>query len=429
MDDRVLCQVGREVLAPALGGFTQWVLGRALGQGVERLYFLSRDGWYGYQLSKVLCRAWNLPLDCRYLYGSRYAWRLPLYHRDLPGAVAQLCGPGQPVTLRGLLARAGLSPVEQGAVLAWLKLPGEQVLTRGERRALGRELLACPAFLRGVERHSRQALPAFFGYLRQEGLLEPVPWALVDSGWMGTTQETLGQALRLLGKSGSLRGYYAGLYRGPSLGRGEGYFFSPGRGLQVQAGFEPGLFEAVFSAPQGMTLGYEFREGRAVPRLAKASPCRKKQALGQVFLTYSRALAGEQPPPEGLEARGEAVRSQVWERLHRLMASPTRQQAEALGELAFSSGLLEEDTSLAPKLTRRELSRNRLLPRLALGEGTVSSGWLPGSAALVERDPAPWFAAFDRVRWARVLRLGAKAVMDQEGYPWKNGKNSSNTGL
>ena len=67
MDDRVLCQVGREVLAPALGGFTQWVLGRALGQGVERLYFLSRDGWYGYQLSKVLCRAWNLPLDCRYL--------------------------------------------------------------------------------------------------------------------------------------------------------------------------------------------------------------------------------------------------------------------------------------------------------------------------------------------------------------------------
>ena len=66
-----------------------------------------------------------------------------------------------------------------------------------------------------------RSLPAFFGYLRQEGLLEPVPWALVDSGWMGTTQETLGQALRLLGKSGSLRGYYAGLYRGPSLSRGE----------------------------------------------------------------------------------------------------------------------------------------------------------------------------------------------------------------
>ena len=197
----------------------------------------------------------------------------------------------------------------------------------------------------------------------------------------------------------------------------------------MQAGFEPGLFEAVFSAPQGMTLGYEFREGRAVPRLAKASLCRKKQDLGQVFLAYGRTLAGEQPPPKGLEARGEAVRSQMWGRLHRLMASPTRQQAEALGELAFSSGLLEEDTFLAPKLTRKELSRNRLLPRLALGEGTVSSGWLPGSAALVERDPAPWFAAFDRVRWARALRLGAKAVMKQEGYPWKNGKKGGNTGL
>ena len=30
MGDRVLCQVGREVLAPALGGFTQWVLGLSL---------------------------------------------------------------------------------------------------------------------------------------------------------------------------------------------------------------------------------------------------------------------------------------------------------------------------------------------------------------------------------------------------------------
>ena len=67
--------------------------------------------------------------------------------------------------------------------------------------------------------------------------------------------------------------------------------------------------------------------------------------------------------------------------------------------------------------------------RLTPGFEAAAESVLKGSAALVERDPAPWFAAFDRVRWARVLRLGAKAVMDQEGYPWKNGKNSSNTGL
>ena len=66
-------------LAPAVGAFSQWVLGRALKDGVRRLYFLSRDGWHFYHMAQRLCRAWGFPVECRYLYGSRYAWRLPLY--------------------------------------------------------------------------------------------------------------------------------------------------------------------------------------------------------------------------------------------------------------------------------------------------------------------------------------------------------------
>ena len=108
------------ILARALGDFTQWALGRALAAGVRRLYFLSRDGWYPFRLGEALCRGWDLPIECRYLYGSRRAWRLPLAHRDPARLVGQLCGKGGGATLGDILFQAGLSPREAGAAAASL---------------------------------------------------------------------------------------------------------------------------------------------------------------------------------------------------------------------------------------------------------------------------------------------------------------------
>ena len=234
-------------LAPAVGAFSQWVLGRALQDGVRRLYFLSRDGWHFYHMAQRLCRAWGLPVECRYLYGSRYAWRLPLYHTDHRRALSQLCGKVLSPTLEGVLRQAGLSPEERAGVLGELAVSGKRPLSPGERRALFQKLKACPRFLFLMDRNSRQALPGLAGYLRQEGLLEGVPWALVDSGWMGSTQETLAQALALLGAAQGPRGYYWGLYQAPQLGRWACYSFSPGRELKRQAGFCPGFFEAALA--------------------------------------------------------------------------------------------------------------------------------------------------------------------------------------
>ena len=177
------------ILARALGDFTQWALGRALAAGVRRLYFLSRDGWYPFRLGEALCRGWDLPIECRYLYGSRRAWRLPLAHRDPARLVGQLCGKGGGATLGDILFQAGLSPREAGAAAASLGLPQELPLSPRQRRELAPRLLACPAFLHPMEAASRQALGPFLGYLRQEGLGEDVPWAVVDSGWMGSTQD------------------------------------------------------------------------------------------------------------------------------------------------------------------------------------------------------------------------------------------------
>ena len=79
------------VLGPALGSFTQWLLANAMARGVRRLYFLARDGYLMRQAGEILCQTLGLPVDCRYLYCSRYALRLPNFHRDQNQALDFLC--------------------------------------------------------------------------------------------------------------------------------------------------------------------------------------------------------------------------------------------------------------------------------------------------------------------------------------------------
>lgn len=379
------------VLAPAVGAFSQWVLGRALKDGVRRLYFLSRDGWHFYHMAQRLCRAWGLPVECRYLYGSRYAWRLPLYHTDHRRALSQLCGKVLSPTLEVVLRQAGLSPEERAGVLGELAVSENSVLSPGERRALFQKLKACPRFLFLMDRNSRQALPGLAGYLRQEGLLEGVPWALVDSGWMGSTQETLAQALALLGAAQGPRGYYWGLYQAPQLGRWACYSFSPGRELKRQAGFCPGFFEAALAAPQGMALGYEERRGRFIPRLGDPPHGGTlSQELEELFADYGEKLLQE-GAPRNLLGRAAAELPRVCSLLEQLMTWPTRQEASAFGALPFWDSPLEG--AAGP---------------LASPPGGKSP-WPEGSAALYGKCPKQELAALRARRWARVFKLAWKA--------------------
>ena len=290
-----------------------------------------------------------------------------------------------------MLRQAGLSPEERAGVLGELAVSGNSVLSPGERRALFQKLKACPRFLFLMDRSSRQALPGLAGYLRQEGLLEGVPWALVDSGWMGSTQETLAQALALLGAAQGPRGYYWGLYQAPQLGRWACYSFSPGRELKRQAGFCPGFFEAALAAPQGMALGYEERRGRFIPRLGDPPHGGTfSRELEELFADYGEKLLQE-GAPRNLLGRAAAELPRVCSLLEQLMTCPTRQEASAFGALPFWDSPLEG--AAGP---------------LASPPGGKSP-WPEGSAALYGKCPKQELAALRARRWARVFKLAWKA--------------------
>ena len=378
------------VIAPALGCFVQWLLGEAAAAKKKRLYFLARDGYLMYRAALVFSSRFALPAGCRYLSCSRYSLRLPLFHLDHNLALDFVCRSGIGVTMKKILSRAGLCETERREVMEELAVPygEEEAVAHAELAQIRRKLSQCGKFLHYMDTHSQKALPGLAGYLAQEGLLEEAADAIVDSGWVGSMQMTLGTMLTRLGRAKKLEGYYWGLYEVPSEAEREAYrcfYFAPEGGLWEKVHFNNCLFEAVVTAPHGMTLGYRKEEGIYLPCYGEI-PARKKEFLSKTedyLLRYLKFLADE---PDGWKA-DPAEKITVSRLLSQFMCSPSPEEAEVFGNLPFSDDVLEgEEQPIAAYLTEDELAAGHVLQKLfsrfGLREPARESAWYEGSAVL-----------------------------------------------
>lgn len=384
--------VGSYVLAPALGGFVQWLLHEAVQNGKKRLYFLARDGYFPYRAAQIYCEMQRLPIECRYLSCSRYSIRLPLFHLDREAALEYVCRGGIDVTMERILRRGGLTEEERQAVLQQLSLPvtPKQVLSYTQLSQIRRCLGKCQIFLTYMDSHSRAALPGLTGYLTQEGLLDDIPYALVDSGWVGSMQKTLGDALAFMGRTRPLEGYYWGLYDLPACvtrPKYHTYYFSPERQLLKKIYFNNCLFEAIYTAPHGMTLFYHQKGERYVPCYGHIQEEGKAFAkkLEDCLLPYIRQLA--ETGVAFLDAKKiQKDRRIIYRLLRCFMGKPSKEEAQLFGSLPFSDDVLEGDErQLAPPLTQKELQAHHFFPKLLAMMGLKKnqgreSAWYEGSA-------------------------------------------------
>lgn len=389
-EEEVLRRVASLVAGPALGEFLLWLLGDALGRGKERLYFLSRDGYLMYRGASLLCRVCGLPLECRYLSCSRYSLRLPLFHLDHREALSFLCRDAIGLTSSRLLLRAGLTAEEAAALEKELSFPwsGEERLPRKALPLIRGRLEQSEAFLSLMDRRSRAALSPLVGYLGQEGLLEAASDALADSGWMGTTQMSLGKTLALMGRKSHLEGYYWGLYDLPDGARRRDYrcyYFSPERGLGRRARFSSSLFETLFTAPHGMTLGYRERRGIFLPVYGSQSGERRRAAriMEKGTLAYVEALGSRLDRRDFFRPLKRETEGKIVERLlEALMGSPSREEAAALGALPFSDDVLAVGEK--PLAAEEERRAKTFAAAAGLLADIREKAWYPGSAALAD---------------------------------------------
>lgn len=375
------------VFAPVAIEFVRWILLDSMERGIKRLYFLARDAYSMYLVAKMICSSFDIDIDCRYLCVSRYAMRVPEYHLIGEKCIDRICVGGIDVTFRKILMRAGLSDkeIDRAAEECGYKNTSEEILNYSQICALKSQLKMKKALLEKIYDVSKKEYRNAVGYLIQEGLLEDVEYALVDSGWIGTLQQSVRNILKSAGREKALQGYYFGMYELPA---GESqcnyrcFYFNPKNGLRRKVYFSNCLFESIFSAPEGMTIKYEEKEGKYIPvylseqnlNSASIRECIKSlENYTKIWLTNIKDISVD------------IDYAMIEKLLTGCMAVPSVLEAEILGKRLFSDDVLENTMKrVAAKLSQKEIRGQRLISRILILMGIKKqtireSAWIEGS--------------------------------------------------
>lgn len=381
------------VMAPIMCRFVLWVLQQAMASGKKRLYFLARDGYSMYQAAHVFCKAWDLPIECRYLYCSRYALRRAEYCLLGEESVSYICLGGIAVTFAKMMRRAGLSGAEALKVAEAVGFEEglEQPLSYHRIQQLAPGLKNCPLFMELLVSHSRENYLSVCNYLEQEGLLEETAYGVVDSGWMGSMQRSLQNLLESRGYGGEVTGYYFGMYGYPEETGKENYhtwYFKPEAEIRRKVFFSNSLFECIFSSPEGMTTGYAEADGRYEPVFEKdRNPNWRQIERTTLLLKKYAAMVAERE--EKCRKQAEPKAQEMAEALFSLlMGKPTVQEAESFGNYIFCDDVIgEEKQTVAAHLSLKEIRENHFCNKgvrllLKKGKPVKESAWLEGSIVL-----------------------------------------------
>jgi len=343
---------------PFLTGFVLWVLQTAKAQGLKRLYFISRDGFLLLRLAKALASSVDPSLEVRYLYGSRQAWHLPASRGKGFERASWLWEWTTSYSVATVLGRVGLAPEPVGAHLEGAGLPPEVwncPMTRENERKL-KQVFSRPEFKNVLTGEAEKQRNLLVAYLRQEGLFSGVADAIVDVGWKGNLQDSLGTILEEEGRRRPVIGFYIGLnYRGSLREKGERktYLFDlrddPRWRLQIPQ--LQSCIETFCSANHGSTIGYRVQGGSIVPVLQRWQTGSLEtwglEELQTVAAAYAAELArflcrfNKISIDPLLAARSLAV---TW-------SNPTREEAECLGSFPF----IEDQSGIGAKPLARAL--------------------------------------------------------------------------
>lgn len=280
--------IASSVIAPLLTGFVSWVLQDAKKRGLERLYFVARDGQILHKVAQELTRGMDGP-EVNYLYGSRQAWYLPSAFSVNRQELEFVLFTGQSSAPRHNLKRLKLTPEELAVPLARYGFPPQtwdQQLTDDQTERFWKfveDPEVAPIILNKATEARRIALD----YFEQEGLLKDDKWAIVDVGWTLRTQGSFRKVLASAGQSHTL-GYYLGItksrFSALSYGQGRAYLLEEAEDEMdtgMQAVFQnKGLIDQVFTmADHGSTKGYVRNGDRIIPDLADLPPHPKREAF------------------------------------------------------------------------------------------------------------------------------------------------------
>jgi hypothetical protein len=390
-----------DVVGPLLFGFVNWCLEQAAARKCQRLYFVSRDGQIFFRIAEHLRQVWRYPVDCRYLYGSRRAWH-PATIGNLGEADLDWLAPhnGQ-LTPRQVFARANLGPEAVAGILVQAGFRAEvwdRELSEEENQRM-RSVLLDPRIKSLVADSARLAGSLAAEYLRQEGLMDEVPFGVVDIGWFGNMQRSLSRLISLTAGKADLRlaGFYLGLLP-PARGQPNmwDYWSEPcgeGQPIERQA---TGMLEMFASADHPTVIGYGKTAQGVEPVFQKAGcdPLLKwgVKVLQDGALEFVRRFA---PLCEKQNFAGRHFQTVAREIYERFYFHPTATEAKTWGCCLN----LDSDIECAVSQPVPDWSTKQTLRALRDFRQRPPAWWPEGMLALRSHWPLRLFLAARRGRW------------------------------
>lgn len=381
--ERTLWNVGASVAGPMLAGYVAWCLMTAKQRGISRLYFVSRDGQILLRIAQALNRAWNSGVECRYLFGSRQAWHLPALVKMDERALDWLCDPSLFLSVETVLQRVGLHAAPWTRELAEIGLAASawsRNLGASGRQRLKSLLMREPIRSKIIaEAETRRQTAA--GYMRQEGLLDSTPWALVDMGWSGRMQRSLRSLLGALGTDRPLTGFYFALNgRRPAAAGDQLLSYLDSAEFAVKGLHTIPVLETITAADHESTVGYRPEpDGRFGPLFLRRPLEARNFRWARLQQDAAVAFAEEFSrlvPADGM--RLEDARRISARLLKRFCDSPTREEALAYrlfraGEDQAGGRLYRLATRIAPRQYWAAVLRGgRFLYRLRWPEACIA---------------------------------------------------------
>jgi hypothetical protein len=397
-----LSSYGYKVVGPLMAEYVYWILKECIRNKIEKIYFLARDGYLLKEMASLLCEKNGLNIECRYLYCSRIALRTPTYSFIGEEAYEYLFYPSLNITLRLLLNRLLLNIEEIRKVCEDIGADIENIdreLNTDEFEVLKQKLKRSPVYNKYMLDKSKSGYKNTVEYLRQEGLFES-DVVIVDVGWAGTMQHSLARLLKREGYKGKIEGYYFGMYhaaKSEEAGIYHTFYFDFSNHINRKAQFDNKLFEIMLTAPHGMTLFYECRNGEYIPVLQEYE---MKEEINFSVQVHKGALSylNDSPDESFRSFDTENAQKRVCKLIGKHIMEPDRAEVELFRRVYFSDDVFNSNLSKVIEDDPGDIIKNnlfyyRILNKLIFRkkEKIKQTIWPYGIAALYSNPKKIWY--------------------------------------
>ncbi|MGI8502907.1 MAG: HAD family hydrolase [Hassallia sp.] len=387
-DKQVIWDTTASAIAPMLFGFVHWCLVEAQKKGIQRLYFVARDGQILHKIAQVICQNWGYKIDCRYFYGSRKAWHLPALQEigedELDWILADADALTQFLSIRSVCDRVNISPDQIKDVLSCYDFPAAKwdVNLQQHERDLLKQIFTEKEVTELIISTAATCRENVVGYFRQEGLGDGVSFGFVDVGWSGRTQRSLSKLLGIAGlyPQSGVYGFYFALHQRVKPFQNDlllAYFADVDKPSDRHLLCHNCLYELFLAADHGSTTGYEQCGEQYLPVLR--SPKNEEAINWGLYVMQSATVEFAEQITINLSQQECATElflkaSEIFAK--ELVLNPSPQEAEVFGSFVFSGDLTENAFyQLAPIYSLADWWR------LLYDKHPHGDVWFPGSVA------------------------------------------------